>query len=407
MPVVLAGEMGALPIIRSLAKAGLYSIVASQHPNDITFRSRFCARKVRLRTFEPSTDQHNVRILVELAKHLPEKPVLLWGSDREVLFINRNREKLAEWYRFLMAERELTEDLVEKARFSCLAKKKGLPVPETFACSSLDEVRNASLVLNYPCTLKPLYQKYWDEPSIRIMYGTYKHALRRLESRDELLTYVGSLPNIDKGVVLQEFIEGRDEDICSFHGYFNSEGTPVGCFAGRKIRTNPIHFGGSAYVETYHDPDLLELGIEICRAIGFVGIVKIDFKRNPATGKFVVLEFNPRFNLWEYVGAFSGINLPVMWYNELTGHRVEPTRQYVPGRRWLYLAGDLRALPSYLRSGEWTLWQWLRSHAARKVYHTFAWNDPWPLAFSLPRFVARRYRAWRLRRQPTPAAQSA
>ena len=84
--VVLGGENGALPIVRSLAMGGLKSVVvASERPDDPTFRSRYCTAKVVLERFDPSSDERNLRTLVGLARLLDERPVLFWGSDREVL----------------------------------------------------------------------------------------------------------------------------------------------------------------------------------------------------------------------------------------------------------------------------------------------------------------------------------
>ncbi len=398
VPVVLGGENGALPIVRSLAKVGLRSIVASEHEDDITFKSRYCAEAIVLKEFDQSTDQDNVRTLVNLSKRFRTKPVLFWGSDREVLFLSRNQDELAKWYRFVMCDSKLTERIVDKAQFSLLANEKGLPVPKTmFFYSREDILRNVSS-LPLPCIIKPVYMKDWYTSYIKVKYGSYKHALHRLSTADAVRDFVQDLPNIEKGVVVQEFIDGRDEQVCSFHGYFNDAGEPVAAFVGRKIRTSPIHFGGSAYIETIHDPDFLKLGIDVCRRINFKGIVKIDFKKNSLTNQYIILELNPRFTLWNYLGTFAGINVPVMWYNDLIGNRVQPTMQYAAGRRWVCFRADLRALPAYLKTKEWSLWQWIRSYQAPKVYHTLAWDDPWPLAFTLPRFVARRLKMRQLKR---------
>lgn len=205
------------------------------------------------------------------------------------------------------------------------------------------------------------------------------------------------LPNIDKGVVIQQFIEGRDEMLFSFHGYFNVRCEPVACFIGRKIRTNPIHFGGSAFIETVHRPDFMQFCLNLCRHIGFVGVVKIDCKLDASTGQYTILEFNPRFNLWEYLGASAGVNIPRAWYDDLAGNPCRTSLTCEAGCRWLNLAADLCALPAYVRSGEWTFWQWIRSHRGPTVFHTFEWKDPMPFLISFPRFLRRRVTRFKLR----------
>lgn len=398
MPVLLGGENGALPIARSLARGKLNTvIVASERSDDPTFPSRYCKVKIHLERFQETTDARNVNTLVDLARSLQEKPVLFWGSDRETLFIHRNREVLGRWFRFVLPDAELTEILVDKGRFAAFAKQMGLPVPETFLFSNLQEILKHGESLPYPCTIKPVYMSYWYSDIIKKKFGTYKHTLRRLTSAAELEPYLLQLPNIDKGVVVQRFIEGRDEDLISFHAYINADGIPMACFVGRKIRTNPIHFGGSAYIETIHRPDFMEFCLTVCSKIGFTGVVKIDCKRDAVTGEYIILEFNSRFNLWEYLGATAGVNIPKVWYDDLCGKAPVPTSTYQAGRRWLNCSADLRALQAYRRAGEWTLMEWLSSYLAPKVYHTFDWRDPWPLVFSFPRFVKRQVGRWRLR----------
>jgi len=396
-PLVLAGENGAMPIIRALAMAGISSAVASTNPRDITFKSRYCLKPIHLHAFGLSTDSQNVQTLVEHTQHLGCKPVLLWGSDPETLFISRNRKILCEHFRYVLPSQKLTNSLVNKRDFARLAEHHCLPVPRTYFMESMEEVRNAMKTLPFPCTVKPLLQEAWHDRAIEIQYGSYKHALRRLETAEELIAYLKTLPNIGMGLVLQEYIEGRDEKIVSFHGYFDSSGQFVAGFAGRKIRTNPIHFGGSSYVETVHMPELLQLAKDICMRLGFKGIVKIDFKQKPCTGQFYILEFNVRFTLWCYLGAVAGLNLPTIWYEDLMNGNPRVATKYESGVKWLAVAQDLRSLPAYLRAGEWTALGILRSYSGAKVFHTFAWNDPIPFAFAFPRFVKRKVKRWSLR----------
>jgi len=398
LPVVLGGEHGALPIVRTLAKHELRSIVVSEDPKDITFRSRFCARKMVLEKFQASSDRSNVSSLLSLSQSLHLIPVLYWGSDREALFISRNRDKLKQHFRFLMADRTLIEDLTDKARFAALCDIHQLPVPETMRFRSTEEINQSIRTIPFPCTLKPGVAEDWTTSILKARFGTYKHTLRRVENRVDLLNYLEELPQTDNGIILQRFIKGGDDQIYSFHGYFDEETRLRAGFIGRKIRTNPIEFGGSAYVETAAMPDLISLSVHICEKLGYTGIVKIDYKREPKTQKWYLLEFNPRFTLWEQVGAWAGMNIPALWYDDLTGKPSPPLKTYRSGMRWLCLAQDLRSFPAYYRSREWGVKAWLQSYVAPKVYHTFAWDDPLPILFSFPRFLGRKFSRWKVRR---------
>ena len=55
--------------------------------------------------------------------------------------------------------------------------------------------------------------------------------------------------------------------------------------------------------------------------LAFVGVVKLDYKRDPRTGRFYLLEVNPRFNLWNHLGAAAGVNLPLLAYRTTPARR--------------------------------------------------------------------------------------
>jgi D-aspartate ligase len=407
VPVVLGGEHGMLPIVRSLALGGLRSIVASADPYDIAFYSRYCMRRVLLKELHTSNDRWNTSTLIDLSTSLGENPVLLWGSDEEVMFLNRNREELSNLFRFTLAEKALTYSLVDKVRFARLTLDYGLPVPCTQVFATRDDLfRNLSQI-TFPCIVKPAFGHDWNEPVVKVRYGTYKHALQRIVSPDELMAYIETLPPAGHGVVLQPYIDGSDEHLVSFHGYFNKPGHLLAGFVGRKIRVSPIHVGGSSYVETMENPTLFQLGIEICRRLAFEGIVKIDFKWDSLHDRYYLLEFNTRFTLWNHLGAFAGVNLPLLWYRDLIGDTLPTATRAIPGRRWLCVWQDLRAFPQYYRAGEWTVGSWLRSYFAPKVYHTFDWKDPLPLIIRLPRLLRRKYRMLRLKRMFSSERRSA
>src|SRR5439155_1128342 len=82
----------------------------------------------------------------------------------------------------------------------------------------------------------------------------------------------------------------------------------MGEFTGRKIRTAPRRYGFSTYVEITDEDEVRRLGHSILERIGFSGVAKVDFKREPRTKRLYLLEINPRFNLWHHAGAAAGVS---------------------------------------------------------------------------------------------------
>ena len=118
--------------------------------------------------------------------------------------------------------------------------------------------------------------------------------------------------------------------------------------------------------------------------------MKLDFKRDPRTGRFYLLEVNPRFSLWNHLGAASGVNLPLLAYRDLAGLPVAPAPPAKVGVRWLSLADDTRTfVRSFAPAGALSVLGWLASLRGPKVFDVFAWDDVSPFLMNLARWRGR------------------
>ena len=114
--------------------------------------------------------------------------------------------------------------------------------------------------------------------------------------------------------------------------------------------------------------------------------MKIDLKRHAGTGRLVLLEVHPRFNLWHRLGAASGVNLPLIAWRDLSGTPPEPTASYRTGVRWVSFGDDARTfVRDYAPAGDLSWRQWLGSLTGPKLFDVFDWDDPSPLAVHLIR----------------------
>jgi predicted ATP-grasp superfamily ATP-dependent carboligase len=165
-----------------------------------------------------------------------------------------------------------------------------------------------------------------------------------------------------------------------------------------RTRTASCSPGSSAScLELAHNEELLEVGREIVARVPLKGVFKIDLKRDARTGRYRLLEINARFNLWHYLAARNGLNLPQVAYEYLLHGKRPRTIGYGTTYRWLSLRHDYRAFRELTALGELSALQWLGSLAFwPKVYTLFSWTDPMPYARfwmrrvkRLPRLTAR------------------
>ncbi|MDE3056856.1 MAG: ATP-grasp domain-containing protein [Bacteroidota bacterium] len=391
--VISAGESpAAFDIVRTLGLAGIRTAVASSQRDDIAFFSKDCGEKIFLPPFQLSNEEEIVRRLETFASRQKEPPVLYYTSDPELAFLWRYRERLGMCYKFLLPSDQLLEYMFNKVSFCEFARAYRLPIPETAVVKSADDLNVLALLLEYPCIVKPAFtfDWKWDTEEQRVKFGPYKKALRRISSKEQLLDFCHALPQRTTGYLVQSYIEGGDENILSFHGYFDEQSRCLGCFIGRKIRTYPPHTGGSAYIRTIYHPTLAQLSIEYLERVQFKGIVKIDFKWDQRKEEFKIMEINPRYNLWEVLGALAGVNLLYIAYQHQRGREITPQVFYKNDVRLLYFKQDARAFfEGYRATGEWTLRTYFQSLRRKKYYRVFDRKDVRPFFMSLLAFLKR------------------
>src|SRR5438105_4514699 len=249
--------------------------------------------------------------------------------------------------------------------------KKGHGMIPVVLLGGLNIVRALGLV-------KPKMRTGWEHSSVnqRLFGGAGKariFASGREARADPLVRQLADV------LCFQEYVPGGDEAIWSFHGFAAPGGEVLEWFVGRKIRTFPALTGDSSYLRLARDEDIAALGRDIAARLRLAGIFKMDFKRSATTGRFHLLEINTRFNLWHYLGARSGVNLPRVAYDYLVRGERPLHAEASLAFRWLCLRHDWRAYRDARARNELSLAAWLASLIpGRKVYDLFAWTDPLP-----------------------------
>jgi D-aspartate ligase len=365
-PVVL---LGGLNIVRALGMAGIPVIIASSERGTPSMASRYCAGTIAL----PPISERDavVDALVHAGKKLGMRAPLFYDNDDRLALVQDYREALAPHFAMLLNEPALGDALLEKSRFQDFAEGHGLPVPRRLAWEALAAERG-------PVLVKPKTRTAWDNSSIRLqLFGGAGKA--RIFADGAAARADALAAQLAGQLSFQEYVPGGDESIWSYHGFAAPGGEVLEWFVGRKVRTWPALTGDSSYLALERDPRLAALGREIAQRIGLAGVFKMDFKRSSATGRDYLLEINTRFNLWHYLGAAGGVNLPEVAYRYVL-HGERPLHAEVRrGARWLCMRYDKRAFRELNREGRLGLSRWVLSllHVPM-VYDLFSWTDPKP-----------------------------
>lgn len=376
----LACVMGDMDLLRPIALAGIRCAVVAR-PASPSLYSRYAQARLPWPDFSESIEAL-VGKLVDFARAQPVPPVLFYEEDAQLLLISRHRERLAGAFRFVIADGELVENLVDKARFQDLAERHGLPVPPARRFRAAAQNPD-TLALRFPIVLKPLTRlERWNDHAglSKAFAADNAQALRALWPQ---------LIALDVDLLAQELIPGAEAQIESYHCYVDRGGGIAAEFTGRKIRTYPLAFGHTTALEITDAADVRRQGRAIAERLGLTGVAKFDFKRD-AAGMLHLLEINPRFTLWHHPAALAGLNIPALVYADLTGMprpKMQPAR---PGVRWCRAWKDFAAA----RAMDVPLADWLVWTRQCEAKSSLSWDDPLPLPRAmLQRLLGRRFAA--------------
>jgi D-aspartate ligase len=361
----IACVIGEIDLLRAVALAGIPAAVVARRG----YPSRYSrAAKPALEFIDPWKDADAlVERLLEFGGAQHEPPVLFYDGDADLLLVSRHRARLGEAFRFVVADADLVESLVDKARFQALAERLELPVPPAQRLSIPADLEGA-IDLSFPVLVKPLTRQSstWEP----LAHAKAIH----VESSAALGAVGARLAGTASEVLVQEVIPGPESSIESYHVYIDTGGEIAGEFTGRKLRTRPRRYGYSTAVTITDSAEIKLLGREISARLGLRGVAKLDFKRAP-DGGLHLLEINPRFNLWHHPGALAGVNLPALVYADLTEAERPASGRVRPGVCWCHPARDLQAA----RADGIPTSRWLAWALTCEAKSGFAWDDPLPL----------------------------
>src|SRR5690606_9451531 len=101
-----------------------------------------------------------------------------------------------------------------------------------------------------------------------------------VQTAEELRALFPVLEAHPSGVILQQAIDGGEENVVSYHAYVRHDGEIAAEFTGKKVRTAPRTFGLSSCVEITDDEEVRRLGRRVLEKLDFTGVVKLDFKQD-------------------------------------------------------------------------------------------------------------------------------
>jgi predicted ATP-grasp superfamily ATP-dependent carboligase len=328
---------GTLGAIRSLGRAGL-SVYAVSEDRFVPYAaSRYLSGQIILPTTGREDADTLRRHLSRAARQLGRRSILLPTDDEAAVFAAEHAAEMRDDFLMPSVEPGLPRLLASKRDLSLLCTRYGVAVPETYFARSVDDAMAYADSTRFPIVVKN------SEPWVRITAPAVG-ATTIVESHSALVALASTWTR-DPQVVMQEYIPSVSAEDWIFHAYLDARSEPLAAFTGLKERAWPPYAGVTAAAIARPNAELARLATDFCRAIGYRGIVDMDWRRDLRDGRYKLVDFNPRiganFRLFQ---SEQGVDVVRALHLDLTGRTV-PSAPQVFGRRLvvenLYLASRL------------------------------------------------------------------
>lgn len=371
--VVLDTAYAGYGVLRSLYPYGIPIIGFCSSRSMPESHTNLCFRKIYYRD---ETDL--ILKLTELPQSLKIKPVLILTTDFYVEFFLRNRARLEHIYQILMPPDDLVNMLLDKNKFSEYAKNNNILIPKSFEVRSATDLKDLKDSGKFPVILKPFKRTpEWEHAGCKKAYV--------LEGFDALESFYEQISKIEKEVIIQEYIEGNDDQVEYCLTYFSSDHTCIASFTGQKLRQWPVGTGSTATTVPTQNGFLAAETIRLFQSVGYIGFGSVEYKRDRKDGRYFLMEPTVgRLNQQEYVATLSGFNIPLAAYCDLTGVKINPTETIRTNVVYIDELAEIQSVYIHIKNKLITVTGWLRSLRGKRYYRYFNVSDPAVFFIGLP-----------------------
>jgi D-aspartate ligase len=328
---------GALAVARTLGRLGVPVYAVLEDAYTPVAMSRYLT-KAFVWDSPPTDPESFVKAMSLIAEFIARPTIIFPMDDLSAVCVAENAASLARWFIIPPIPPQLPHELANKARLHALCAEIGIPIARSVVPHSFDDVKAFTESTGFPVVVKAAEQ--WL-PLKDTFVTKVIQTPEQLFGLCENYNYGGS-----QRLIIQEHIPG-DDWIC--HGYYNSEKNISLTFTGRKLRSYPSDAGSTAMGLSLDNEPLRRASEKLLKAVGYSGIIDMDWRMDERDGQYKILDCNPRvgqnFRMFE---NNAGIDVVRAQHLDLSGRRIEKAT-LIEGRLFnvesFYALALLRRMP--------------------------------------------------------------
>ena len=332
--LILNGESrNGLAVVRSLSRNG-YSCDIVTNNNAIIqklsflFKSKYI-EKIHFLT-RIDTEDIFLHELIDLLKVYKYDFIIPTGTKHSN-FLSKYKEDIAIFSRPLIENYNKIWQVHNKINCMLWAESIGVPVPKTFVIKKLNDLITAAKQIYFPVVIK--------NPDSFASEGLWTYSCGGKKLVEE---YKKRIPRIVNGFeeefpIIQEKIDGKLFDSTSFA----VNGQIFGLLTQERILTAWLDGGGGLVNITNDIKDLKAYTRKIIKELAWTGPIEIDWIRDSNSGRYYLIEINPKFWGTTQLTISSGLNYPDYLMKFATNKQINEVSEYKTGLMYRWIMDEL------------------------------------------------------------------
>ncbi len=322
-----------LPILRSLGRRGLEVHVGWCPTDTAALHSRYLHRRHELAWYSAQDS----RWLDDLSRLLDAETfdLVIPATEAAVFPLHGCREHFDG--RIYLPPARSVDVAFDKIETWRCAVQLGIPTPRGVVIEDAARLDIQTAGLTAPVAVKPCR-------SVRSDQVLLKHYVLVTDDLSAARRYAGELLAGGSRVLIQDIAPGQGVGV----ELLMDRGEVLFAFQHRRLHETS-GFGSTYRVSVPLDPELLAASAALMKALEYTGVAMVEYRVDPATGRWILLEINARFWGSLPLAMAAGADFPRYLFELLVEGRRTFPREYRLGVRCRNLLNDCRWMWRSLR----------------------------------------------------------
>lgn len=328
-----ANALGSIAVIRSLGRAGYRVAASSELPCALGLRSNYCERML----IEPSAPEQFFLWLDEVI--VQHKLQLIIPTEA---FLLKLRPNIIQYKHLLPVPKDENMIYAGLSKFDLFraCKDNGLidHLPPFILIDATDELPE---LVEFDTFVWPVFLKLDSSYSLN---GEGSKVVKCNDYSDLTIEFYRYRACYRK-ILIQGYVEGVG--VGAFLARWSEQ--ELASFMHRRLHEDPHTGGASSYRCGFRSPVILNDARRCMEALGWNGVGMFEYRWNPITGDYYLLEFNSRFWGSLHLALFSNVDFPAILVDAFFGRPTEKPSELPGVRARITFPGEIGYLRSYTR----------------------------------------------------------